>query len=87
VPNTFIHAGLGRTAIASLEIDPDRMFGQFNAGVMAAGSFDKLKSGVRVLLEEADMLDRAAGEAARFVSEWHDNTRNVDTFIDATAGV
>ena len=87
VPNTFIHAGLGRTAIASLEIDPDRMFGQFDSGVMAAGDFDKLKSGVRVLLEEADALDRAAREAARFVSEWHDNARNVDAFIDATAGV
>jgi hypothetical protein len=87
VPNTFIHAGLGRTAIVSLEIDPDRMFSQFDAGVMAGGSFEKLKSGVQVLLEDASALDRSAREAARFVSEWHDNDRNVDLFIDATAGL
>ncbi len=26
VPNTFIHAGLGSTAIVSLKVDPDHMF-------------------------------------------------------------
>ena len=85
VPNTFIHAGLGRTAIASLEIDPDRMFDHFHAGVMAGGSFEVLKSGVRRLLENPAELDRAGAEAARFVRKWHNNARNVDAFIGATS--
>ena len=85
VPNTFIHAGLGQTAIASLEIDPDRMFDHFDAGAMAHGSLDRLRSDVRRLLERPDDLARSAAEAARFVREWHDNARNVDAFLQATA--
>jgi len=85
VPNTFIHAGLGHTAIASLGIDPDRMFDRFRAGVMAGGSFGELKSGVQRLLEHPEDLAFASAEASRFVREWHDNARNVGVFVRATA--
>lgn len=85
VPNTFIHAGQGRAAIASLEIDPDRMFAEFSAGIMARGSFDDLVSGVSRLLADPGALERAARESSRYVREWHDNARNVDTFVSATS--
>ena len=85
VPNTFIHAGLGRAAIASLEIDPDKMFATFAAGVIAGGSFDRLRSGVHVMLDSGEKLAAAAGESARFVREWHDNAHNVEVFLAATA--
>lgn len=85
VPNTFIHAGLGRTAIASLEVDPDKMFGTFAAGFMAEGSFERLRSGVRAMLESTDDLAAATEGSARFVLEWHDNTRNVEVFLAATS--
>lgn len=85
VPNTFIHAGLGRAAIASLAIDPDGMFGIFSAGVMAHGSFSGLQDGIGRLLADRGFLDRAAGESARFVREWHDNTRNADVFVETTS--
>lgn len=81
VPNTFIHAGLGRAAIASLEIDPDRMFEKFSAGVQAHGDYDRLAAGIRSLLSDQDKLDRAASEAARYVAEWHGNAANVDAFL------
>ena len=42
VPNTFIHSGLGYTAILSLVVDPDRMFENFRAGMCAAGHFERL---------------------------------------------
>ena len=81
VPNTFIHAGLGRTGIASLEIDPDKMFDSFAAGVMARGNFEDLTSGVQRLLGEPAVLHAAASESTRFVGEWHDNDRNVASFL------
>ena len=81
VPNTFIHAGLGRAAIASLEIDPDRMFETFAAGVQARGDFPRLLAGVRELLADPAKLSAAAGESARFVREWHDNRRNIAAFL------
>lgn len=81
VPNTFIHAGLGSAAIASLEIDPDGMFATFDAGVLAGKDTAKLEAGVRALLSDGDRLRRAAEESARFVREWHDNDRNVEAFL------
>lgn len=85
VPNTFIHAGEGKAAIASLAIDPDGMFGVFSAGVMARGSVPALETGIARLLSEPESLARAASESARFVGEWHDNARNVDVFLQATS--
>lgn len=81
VPNTFIHAGLGRAAIASLEIDPDRMFGTFAAGVQARGDFVSLIAGVNKLFLTQEKLTSASAESARFVREWHDNERNVAAFL------
>lgn len=81
VPNTFIHAGFGRAAIASLEIDPDRMFETFAAGVQAHGDYGWLLSGVRELLGDPAKLSAAASESARYVREWHDNERNIAAFL------
>lgn len=81
VPNTFVHAGLGGAAIASLKIDPDRMFSVFEAGVMANGDFRALETGVKELLDDPEKLAAAASESARYVREWHDNDRNAAAFL------
>lgn len=83
VPNTFLHAGLGKTAIASLEIDPDRMFGEFAAGIMAGGNFADLCAGVRRLLNDDAMLRASAAESLRHVLQRHENTANVEAFVSA----
>ena len=80
-PNTFAHAGLGGAAIASLEIDPDRMFSAFGAGVQAHGDFRALEAGVRELLGDATRLAAASSESARYVREWHDNEKNTAAFL------
>lgn len=83
VPNTFIHSGLGRTAIASLEIDPDSMFSYFAAGVQAHGEFEGLVEKIGVLLSDQATLRSAGEESARYVGEWHDNARNTEIFLEA----
>lgn len=81
VPNTFVHAGLGGAAIASLKINPDRMFSIFEAGVLANGDFRALEAGVKELLDDPAKLAVASSESARYVREWHDNDRNADAFL------
>lgn len=81
VPNTFLHAGRGGAAIASLEVDPDGMLGTFRAGVLARGDMNTMTEQVRILLAHPDALAEAAAESARFVREWHDNNSNVDAFL------
>jgi glycosyltransferase involved in cell wall biosynthesis len=81
VPNTFIHAGLGRAAIVSLEIDPDGMFGRFPAGFLAHGDTAALADAVGRLLHDPEALSAAVAGSAQFLTEWHDNERNVDAFL------
>jgi hypothetical protein len=81
VPNTFIHAGRGGAAIASLEVDPDGMFGVFRAGVLARGDMGTLTDQLEALLADGVALAAAAGESARFVREWHGNEANVAAFL------
>jgi glycosyltransferase involved in cell wall biosynthesis len=82
VPNTFIHSGIGHTAILSLAVDPDHMFDRFQAGFCASGDFEKLSHETAGMLEDAHRLVAAQNECARFVREWHDNVANVRTFLD-----
>ena len=82
VPNTFIHAGLGRAAIASLRVDPDGMFEVFKAGFCAGDEMELLAAGVRRLLDRPEELAETQAEAARFVREWHGNRANVAAFLN-----
>ncbi|HLB33704.1 MAG: hypothetical protein A3F67_09660 [Verrucomicrobia bacterium RIFCSPHIGHO2_12_FULL_41_10] len=81
VPNTFIHAGLGHTAIASLSVDPDGMFHLFSVGVCAGNKKELLIEGIEQLLSNQEHLAFAQQESARFVKEWHCNAKNVDAFL------
>lgn len=83
VPNTFIHSGLGHTAILSLVVDPDGMFQHFKAGLCASGDFDLLVREAGALLKDPARLSAAQKEAARFVREWHNSETNVEAFLAA----
>ncbi|MBM3856888.1 MAG: glycosyltransferase family 4 protein [Verrucomicrobia bacterium] len=81
VPNTFIHAGLGSTAIVSLKVDPDQMFQYFQTGCCVHDNFQLLVEKTGVLLANREKLFLAQREANRFVCEWHNNKKNVETFL------
>lgn len=86
VPNTFIHSGLGHTAIASLRVDPDEMFHQFHAGFCAENDKEQLFEAIEKLLSDEKVLSAAQAESARFVSTWHDNEHNVRAFLQGSLG-
>jgi hypothetical protein len=81
VPNTFIHSGLGHTALLSLTVDPDGMFQSFQAGICARGDFDLLVTRAGHLLRNPKELEAAQDECARFVREWHNNATNLEAFL------
>jgi glycosyltransferase involved in cell wall biosynthesis len=80
-PNSFIQAGLGAAALLSLAVNPDRLFERFEPGVFADGSFDALVAGAGALLKRPEALAAAQAGCERFVTELHDNARNVDAFL------
>jgi glycosyltransferase involved in cell wall biosynthesis len=82
-PNSFIQAGLGETALASLDVNSDELFGRFGVGVVGQGNFDAWAEEIGGLLADAGRLGRCQRECARFVKTLHDNRRNVDLFLGA----
>lgn len=81
-PNSFIQAGLGHTALLSMDVNPDDLFGRYAPGIFANGDFKSLASGARQLLENEKLLAEAQENSERFVRELHDNAKNVDAFLD-----
>ena len=80
-PNSFIQAGLGGSALLSLDINPDGLFENFRLGYFADGDFERLVAGARKLLTSETALALAQAECTRFVNELHDNGRETDAFL------
>jgi hypothetical protein len=80
-PNSFIQAGLGRTALLSLDVNPDGIFEKFGLGFFAAGDMEKLKAGASKMLLDPANLDAMQEGCARFVAEMHDNVKEADAFL------
>lgn len=80
-PNSFIQAGLGATALLSLDVNPDALFERFGPGRFAGGDFERFVADARALLADTGTLAAAQRGSERFVAELHDNARNVDAFL------
>ena len=81
-PNSFIQAGLGRTALLSLDVNPDGIFERFGLGRYAAGSMDRLKDDARAMMADDAALDTMQEGCARFVAEMHDNAKETEAFLE-----
>jgi glycosyltransferase involved in cell wall biosynthesis len=80
-PNSFIQAGLGRTALLSLRVDPDGIFEKFGLGIRAGDDVQRMVEGARRLMNDPALLASAQDGAARFVREAHDNEANTTAFL------
>lgn len=80
-PNSFIQAGLGETALLSLDVNPDGLFERFVPGRFAAGDFSVFVAAAKCLLEDSEILRSAQRGCAQFVAELHDNAKNVEAFL------
>jgi glycosyltransferase involved in cell wall biosynthesis len=80
-PNSFIQAGLGRTALLSLAVNPDGIFERFGLGCYAAGDFESLKADAWRMMADAAKLELMQIGCARFVAEMHDNAKETEAFL------
>jgi glycosyltransferase involved in cell wall biosynthesis len=80
-PNSFIQAGLGRTALLSLAVNPDAIFERFGLGCFVAGDCERLKADARAMMADAVALERMQEGCARFVAEMHDNAKETESFL------
>ena len=80
-PNSFIQAGLGRTSLLSLCVDPDGMIGVFGSGVLAGESSVALLKSAKQMLSDKEQLAVMQNGSARMVAEWLDNPANVEKYL------
>ncbi len=80
-PNSFIQAGLGQTALLSLDVNPDDLFAKFQPGHYAAGNWPDFLQAAQSLLDNEARWRQAGRNAERFVRELHDNARETDAFL------
>lgn len=80
-PNSFIQAGLGKTALLSMCVDPDGMIGVFGSGLLTEGSSEGLFRGARSMLSDREKLSAMQEGNVRMVAEWLDNSVNVEKYL------
>lgn len=80
-PNSFIQAGLGKTALLSLCVDPDGMIGVFGSGMLAGDSSQALLECAKRMLSDKEKLAAMQAGSARMVAEWLDNRVNVEKYL------
>jgi glycosyltransferase involved in cell wall biosynthesis len=71
-PNTYIQACIAGTPIAALKVDPDKFIETERAGVSANGDFERLKSGIELLLSDADEWRKCSENARAYARRSHD---------------
>ncbi|MFY8215146.1 MAG: glycosyltransferase [Chthoniobacterales bacterium] len=81
-PNSFIQSGLGHTALASLDVNPDQLFDLYELGAFANGDTSRFESQITTLISDPARLAHTQAECARFVHELHDNQSNVNAFLE-----
>jgi len=80
-PNSFIQAGLGRTALLSLAVNPDGIFEMFGLGSFADGDARKLEASGREMIGDAVRLAAMQEGCERFVREVHNNREQAEAFV------
>lgn len=80
-PNTFIQAGLNRTPIISLKVNPDNIIGRFGLGFCAVGDIRQLEKQLRQVLADESLRFRLGANAFNFVRDHHNIKQTVADII------
>jgi glycosyltransferase involved in cell wall biosynthesis len=86
-PNSFIQAGLGGTALLSLDVNPDRLFETYALGRFCGGDPARMAAEARTILDSPALIESMSRESARFVTELHDNEKETSAFLAGIQGV
>ncbi|MFA6098541.1 MAG: glycosyltransferase [Patescibacteria group bacterium] len=76
-PNTFLQAGVGKTPIVSLNVNPDGFIEQYNCGYFCQNNFNNMVLKIRILLKQRDDWQKKSENLYNYVRNNHDLSRNV----------
>jgi hypothetical protein len=76
-PNTFLQAGKYGVPILSYKVDPDGFIEANEAGIVAHGSFDRLKAGLRLINDNPYKGSQFSHNVFTYVKNNHDLNEKV----------
>ncbi len=79
-PNTFLQAWKYRTAVVSMNVDPDGLLSRRALGILTENSIEKTIEAVRELVENPSMRESMTSRAYEYVKTHHD-VKNIDRII------
>jgi glycosyltransferase involved in cell wall biosynthesis len=80
-PNTFIEAGLYKTPVASLRVNPDRIISRHKMGVFADGDIDKLAAEIKAMANNKNLWKEYSLRSDRYVKKFHSQDANGKQWI------
>jgi glycosyltransferase involved in cell wall biosynthesis len=75
-PNTFIQAGLGKTPIISLHVNPNDMFNQYACGIWAKGNYEVFENSLGELMQNDTRYTKYSEGVFAYVQQNHDINKN-----------
>ena len=80
-PNTFLQAGIGKTPILSLNVNPDNFIKKYDCGFCCDGNFDKCVENADILIDNKVQWKNKSENVFKYVAENHDIHRNVKNLV------
>lgn len=77
-PNTFLQAGIGKTPILSLNVNPDDFIREYNCGFFCENDFDKVIENFKFLIYNKKEWKRKSENIFKYVAENHNIQRNTE---------
>jgi len=76
-PNTFIQAGIGKTPILSLNVNPDKFLDSYQCGICVNGDVNKMKENLSSILSNTKKRQKMGNNAYKYVQKNHDIKNNI----------
>lgn len=76
-PNTFIQAGIGKTPILSLNVNPDNFINKYNCGFYCNNDFEIMKNYLEKLLNNKIIYNKTSMNIFRYVKSNHNIKNNI----------
>jgi len=77
-PNTFLQAGIAKTPILSLNVNPDEFINKYNCGFSCGNDFNKLVENANILINNKEEWGKKSENVLQYVKENHDIHKNVE---------
>ena len=80
-PNTFLQAGVGKTPILSLNVNPDNFIDEYDCGFYCGNNFEKLVENTKILISNEQIWNNKSENIIKYTENHHNIHKNVENLV------